>query len=91
MTPDSVIELTHTTLYLVGLLGAPILGAALVVGVTVSTLQAATQINEMTLTFIPKLLAVAAVLYGSGSWMLQHWLSFTRELWMTLSMPGPAL
>ncbi|MFT5993970.1 MAG: flagellar biosynthetic protein FliQ [Bradymonadia bacterium] len=88
MTPEGVVDLAQQALYLIGVLAAPIMGAALAVGVTVSTLQAATQINEMTLTFIPKLLAVGGVVYGAGSWMIEQWLNYTSELWLLLQTGG---
>ena len=85
MTPEALIEIAQNALYLAGLLCAPILSATLVVGVTISTLQAATQINEMTLTFIPKLIAVGAVIYGTGAWMLEQWLGYVQELWTNIA------
>jgi flagellar biosynthetic protein FliQ len=60
--------------------GAPLLVTALVVGLAVSVLQAATQINEMTLSFIPKLLALAAALVITGPWMLDTMVSYTQRL-----------
>jgi flagellar biosynthetic protein FliQ len=62
------------------MLAAPLLLTALVVGLLVGVFQAATQINEMTLSFIPKLLATAAVLVVTGPWMLKLLLSYTRGL-----------
>jgi flagellar biosynthetic protein FliQ len=91
MTPEVLIEIAQNALYLAGLLCAPILSATLVVGVTISTLQAATQVNEMTLTFIPKLLAVGAVIYGTGAWMLEQWLGYVQELWSKIATMGMSL
>jgi flagellar biosynthetic protein FliQ len=62
------------------MLSAPLLLVALAVGLLVGVFQAATQINEMTLSFIPKLLAVAATLAIAGPWMLNVLVSYTREL-----------
>ena len=71
----------------VGLLvAAPMLLAALVTGLVISVLQAATQINEMTLSFIPKLLAMAAVLALTGPWMIRQLVEYTRGL--IESIPG---
>ena len=71
----------------VGLLvAAPMLLAALVTGLVISVLQAATQINEMTLSFIPKLLAMAAVLAFTGPWMIRNLVEYTRGL--IESIPG---
>jgi len=63
---------------------APILIAALAVGVIVSVLQAATQIQEMTLTFVPKVLAIAAVLLFAGPWMMRTMTGFARQLFAML-------
>jgi flagellar biosynthetic protein FliQ len=68
------------------LLAAPLLIVALVVGLLVGVFQAATQINEMTLSFIPKLLAMAAAIVIAGPWMLKLIVSYTRELFE--SIPG---
>jgi flagellar biosynthetic protein FliQ len=68
------------------LLAAPMLLVALVVGLLVGVFQAATQINEMTLSFIPKLLAMAAAIVIAGPWMLKLIVSYTRELFE--SIPG---
>ena len=58
----------------------PLLGATLVVGIIISIFQAVTSIQEMTLTFIPKILVVAAVLYFLGPWMGQMLIAFSTEL-----------
>ena len=67
-------------------LAAPLLLAALITGVVVGAFQAATQINEMTLSFIPKLLVMTLVLVIAGPWMLKTLIGYTRELIM--SIPG---
>lgn len=64
----------------------PVLFTALVVGVLVSVLQAATQIQELTLTFVPKLLAIAAVLLLTGSWMTSTLTGFAREVFAMLPL-----
>lgn len=66
------------------LLSAPLLLAALITGLIVSLFQAATQINEMTLSFIPKLLAVFATLVIAGPWMLNAMVDYMRELFSRL-------
>jgi flagellar biosynthetic protein FliQ len=66
------------------LLAMPLLLAALVVGLVVGIFQAATQINESTLSFIPKLIGIAVVLMIGGSWMLQTLVSYTRDLFMSI-------
>ena len=80
MTPESVITLGQHALYLTMLIAAPLLLSALIVGLVIGMLQAATQINEMTLSFIPKLLTVALVLIIAGPWMLNKLVEFTRSM-----------
>lgn len=70
MNAQEVITLGQQALYMTVLVSAPLLITALVVGLVVSVLQAATQINEMTLSFLPKLLAMFLVLIAAGPWML---------------------
>lgn len=84
MTPDSVITQAREALQLALLLAAPMLLVSLAVGVLVGIFQAATQINEMTLSFIPKLLAMAAVLIIAGPWMLRLMMEFTRRLFESI-------
>ncbi len=84
MTPESVIHFGQQALYIAMLVGAPLLLTALAVGLVVGMFQAATQINEMTLSFIPKLLAMALVLVIAGPWMLRTLVDFTRNLIMNL-------
>ncbi|TVR60645.1 MAG: flagellar biosynthetic protein FliQ [Candidatus Competibacteraceae bacterium] len=80
MTPETVITLGQRTLETGILLAAPLLLTGLAVGVLISMFQAATQINEMTLTFVPKLLALVAVLLFGGSWMLALIIDYTERL-----------
>ena len=80
MTPQSVMTLAHQAMYVALLLSAPLLLVALVVGLIVSLFQAATQINESTLSFIPKLLAVAITLVIAGPWMLSTMLDYLRQI-----------
>jgi flagellar biosynthesis protein FliQ len=70
MNQESVMTLAHQAMYVGLLLAAPLLLVALVVGLVVSLFQAATQINESTLSFIPKLLAIAVTMVIAGPWML---------------------
>ena len=65
-------------------LSIPLLGVGLVVGVLISIVQAVTSIQEQTLSFIPKVLAMAAVLVIGGPWMLNQLLSYTAELWTSI-------
>jgi flagellar biosynthetic protein FliQ len=80
MTPEVVIGLVQQALEVTLLVSAPLLLAALVTGLVVSVFQAATQINEMTLSFIPKLLAVFAAVVLAGPWMVSVLVDFTRRL-----------
>jgi flagellar biosynthetic protein FliQ len=80
MTPELVTSLVQQALEVTILLSAPLLLTALVTGLVVSIFQAATQINEMTLSFIPKLLAIFAALVLAGPWMLNVIVDFTRRL-----------
>lgn len=80
MTPESVMSLGYEAMKVSLLLGAPLLLVALVVGLLISVFQAATQINETTLSFIPKLLAVFATLVVAGPWMLSLLLDYMRNL-----------
>ncbi|HLX02877.1 MAG TPA: flagellar biosynthesis protein FliQ [Trinickia sp.] len=80
MTPESVMTLAHQAMMIALFLAAPLLLVALVVGLVVSLFQAATQINETTLSFIPKLLAVAVTLVIAGPWMLTMMLDYLRHI-----------
>jgi flagellar biosynthetic protein FliQ len=80
MTPESVMSIAHQAMYVALLLAAPLLLVALTVGLIVSLFQAATQINESTLSFIPKLLAVVLMLVIAGPWMLETMLDYMRHV-----------
>ena len=80
MDPDSVINIGQHTLEVIGLLSGIVLLPALVVGLLIAMFQAATQINEMTLTFIPKLVVVGLVLMLAGHWLLQVLMTFSINL-----------
>lgn len=80
MTPETVIEVGQQALQVTVALAAPLLLSALVIGLLIGMLQAATQINEMTLSFIPKLMVLALVLYVGGPWLLATIIGFTRQL-----------
>ncbi|HEY3189624.1 MAG TPA: flagellar biosynthesis protein FliQ [Solirubrobacteraceae bacterium] len=81
MDQDVVVNLSTTALTLAFKVALPMLGAGLVVGLVVSIFQAVTQIQEQTLAFIPKVLALAAVLLLLGPWMLNQLLTYTADLW----------
>jgi flagellar biosynthetic protein FliQ len=80
MTPDTVVSIFHHALEMIIVLVSVILLPALVVGVLVSMFQAATQINEMTLSFIPKLLVTIATMMIAGTWLLRLVVEYTRRL-----------
>ena len=80
MTPEMVMDLAHNTLWVTSMIAAPLLVMALITGLLIGMLQAATQINEMTLSFIPKLLALVATIFVTGHWMLQTLIDYTRTL-----------
>jgi flagellar biosynthetic protein FliQ len=73
-------EFGQHALYVAMLVAAPLLLTALAVGLLIGVIQAATQINEMTLSFIPKLIAMALVALVTGPWMLRVLVQFTRQL-----------
>lgn len=80
MDPDSVMNIGQQTLEVIGMLAGMVLLPALAVGLVIAMFQAATQINEMTLTFIPKLAVVGLVLMLAGHWMLQVLMTFSLNL-----------
>jgi flagellar biosynthetic protein FliQ len=86
MTPENVMDLAHKTLLVTSLISAPLLLIALITGLVIGMLQAATQINESTLSFIPKLLMLVLTLFVAGPWILRVLIDFTHELYA--SIPG---
>ena len=69
-------------------IGAPILGVSLVVGIVVSIIQAVTQVNEMTLTFVPKLIGVFVAMLIFGPWMMETLLDFSAGMFANMAMYG---
>lgn len=86
MNPQSVITIGQEAVLMMLTLAAPALVTALTVGLVVSVLQAATQINEMTLSFIPKLLGIVLALAISGPWLITVFTDYLRRLFE--SIPG---
>ena len=80
MTPETVTTIGQQALWVTMMIAAPLLGSALAVGLVVGMLQAATQINEMTLSFIPKLMVLVLALVVAGPWMLAVIVNYTRQL-----------
>ena len=86
MTPEFVVHLGKDAILLMLMVSAPMLIAGLVVGLGISILQAVTQIHEVTLTFIPKILAVSLALMMALPWMLQKMLAFMTMLMARIPM-----
>lgn len=84
MTPEMVMDLAYQGMRITVIMAAPLLLTALAIGLLVSLFQAATQINEMTLSFIPKILGVFGLLLLGGPFFLQQITEFTRELILNL-------
>ena len=80
MTPESVVEIGQYAMKTVVLVAVPMLLAGMVVGLVISIFQAATQINEMTMTFVPKILAVFVVLIITLPWTIQQMTAFTEAM-----------
>jgi flagellar biosynthetic protein FliQ len=84
MTPESVMTIGQQALELTLMVSAPLLLTALIIGLLISIFQAATQINEMTLSFIPKLVGMFAVLIISGPWMIGILLDYMTRLFSSI-------
>ena len=86
MTADKVIDLSQQALYIIALIASPMLLSALAIGLLIGMFQAATSINEQTLSFIPKLAVLLFSILIAGPWMLSLLVNFTRRLY--LDIPG---
>ena len=86
MSESQVMNIITDAMWVAVRIGSPILLTAIVVGVVIGLLQSVTQIQEPTLSFVPKFAAIGLVIIISGPWMLQEIVSYTRELF--LSMPS---
>ncbi|WP_042877708.1 flagellar biosynthesis protein FliQ [Cupriavidus necator] len=84
MTPETVMTIATQAMKITLLLAAPLLLVALAAGLVVSLFQAATQINEMTLTFIPKLIALFATMVLAGPWMINTMVDYMREVFQSI-------
>ena len=84
MDQDVVISLATQAMSLALKISMPLLGVGLIVGVLISIIQAVTSIQEQTLAFIPKVLAMAIVLVVGGPWMLNQLLAYTSDLWTSI-------
>ena len=81
MDTSAIIDLAREAIWVTLLVSFPLLGVALVVGVVVGVVQAATSINEMTLSFIPKLIAVGGAIVLFGNWQLGVLMDYLREIY----------
>lgn len=88
MTQEFAIFIVRETLFTALLIAAPMLLTGLIVGLTISLLQSMTQIQEMTLTFIPKIVSVVLILVLFSPWMLNFLLRFTRMLYDYVAQMG---
>lgn len=86
MTPESIMTLGRHAIETMLMVSAPMLLIALIIGLIVSIFQAATQINEQTLTFIPKLIGIFVALIVAGPWMLTIMLDYMREMFSNLPL-----
>lgn len=86
MTPESVMTMGRHAMEITLMIAAPMLLVALIIGLVVSIFQAATQINEQTLSFIPKLVGIFVALVVAGPWMLSVMLDFMREVFNGIPM-----
>ncbi|MBT3197701.1 MAG: flagellar biosynthesis protein FliQ [Gammaproteobacteria bacterium] len=84
MTPEDVITVGQQAMEMAAMLAAPLLLSSLAIGLLIGVFQAATQINEMTLSFIPKLVVIMVVLMTAGNWMLTSMTDFTRRLYQSI-------
>jgi flagellar biosynthesis protein FliQ len=89
MGPDTVMELGRQALTVVSLVCAPLLLAGMIVGLIISIFQAATQVSESTLSFLPKVAAVIVVLIIGGGWILEQLTSFTTQIIQRIGEVGP--
>ena len=81
MAPDGLLNIVQQAIVIILIMVAPILGSGLAVGLTVSILQATTQIQEPTLAFVPKIVAVLLAVMIFGGWVFSNVIQFTIQLW----------
>jgi flagellar biosynthetic protein FliQ len=84
MTDAQVLEILTGAIVISTKLAAPMLIVSLVVGVVISVIQTVTQIQEMSLTFVPKLVGIAVIIIVAGSWMMRELVGWVTELWQTI-------
>ncbi|OFE12034.1 flagellar export apparatus protein FliQ [Pseudohongiella acticola] len=86
MTPDVAVNIWREAMWLIVLLVAVIVMPSLLIGLVISTFQAATQINEQTLSFLPRLLTTLIVIIITGPWLLRRIMEFTEQLVLSIPM-----
>jgi flagellar biosynthetic protein FliQ len=86
MNPDAVVRLLREGLLLVLILSAGPLGTAMIIGLVISILQATTQVQEQTLSFVPKLIGISLVLAIAGPWMMNEIVRFTRLMFDAIAL-----
>ena len=86
MTEELILKLGQETIKTTAMIAGPMLGGALVIGLIISVLQAITQINETTLTFLPKLIGIAAAIVLVGPWLISLMTEFIREMLQTIPL-----
>ncbi len=86
MTIDTVSDLTRSTLYIIIITAAPLLLISLIVGLSVSIFQTVTSIQEQTLTFVPKVIAIFTGIMVLGHWMMNNMVTYTENLWADFSI-----
>lgn len=84
MTPEFVTSIGKETIEVILMVSAPVLIAGMVVGLIISIFQAVTQIQEMTLTFVPKIIVVFLVLLGLAPWMMELMIKFTSDIFINI-------
>ncbi|HVL99746.1 MAG TPA: flagellar biosynthetic protein FliQ [Egibacteraceae bacterium] len=84
MTDAQVLQIVAGALMIAAKLAAPILVVSLAIGVVVSLVQTVTQVQEMTLTFVPKLVGVALIVMFGGSWMIRELVTWVTQLWSSI-------
>jgi len=84
MTPEFVVSLAREAIQMALMLSAPLLGVGLLVGLIIAVLQATTQVQEMTLTFVPKIVCVLLALLAAAPWMLSKMTYFTSQVIMSI-------
>lgn len=84
MTQETVVTLGQGALLTIALVAGPVLVVSMIVGLLISLFQAVTQINEMTLTFVPKIVAIVGALIVFGPWMMNTMLAYSTHLFSTL-------